>query len=111
MNATTIHMYICTTASAICVSRCTGKERDTESGNDYFGAARYYASSMGRWLSPDPLGMAFADPTDPQSLNHYAYVLNNPLIFFSALHCCTRVALAYIVEERGASLQHALSSV
>jgi hypothetical protein len=30
----------------------TGKERDTESGNDYFGA-RYYASSMGRWLSPD----------------------------------------------------------
>ncbi len=58
----------------------TGKERDSESGNDYFGA-RYFASSMGRWLSPDPLGMAFADPTDPQSLNRYAYVLNNPLIF------------------------------
>jgi RHS repeat-associated protein len=31
----------------------TGKERDTESGNDYF-SARYYASSMGRWMSPDP---------------------------------------------------------
>jgi hypothetical protein len=30
----------------------TGKERDTESGNDYFGA-RYYGSSIGRWLSPD----------------------------------------------------------
>ena len=30
----------------------TGKERDTESGNDYFGA-RYYASSMGRFISPD----------------------------------------------------------
>jgi RHS repeat-associated protein len=30
----------------------TGKERDTESGLDYFGA-RYYASSMGRWMSPD----------------------------------------------------------
>jgi RHS repeat-associated protein len=30
----------------------TGKERDTESGNDYFGA-RYYASSMGRFMSPD----------------------------------------------------------
>ena len=30
----------------------TGKERDSESGNDYFGA-RYYASSMGRWMSPD----------------------------------------------------------
>jgi RHS repeat-associated protein len=33
----------------------TGKERDTESGLDYFGA-RYYASSMGRFSSPDPMG-------------------------------------------------------
>ena len=32
--------------------RSTGKERDAESGNDYFGA-RYYASSMGRFMSPD----------------------------------------------------------
>ena len=32
----------------------TGKERDSESGNDYFGA-RYYGSMMGRFLSPDPL--------------------------------------------------------
>ena len=30
----------------------TGKKRDTESGNDYFGA-RYYASTMGRFMSPD----------------------------------------------------------
>ena len=30
----------------------TGKERDTESGNDYFDA-RYYSSTMGRFLSPD----------------------------------------------------------
>ena len=35
-------------------SHFTGKERDTESGNDYF-SARYYASSMGRFMSPDPL--------------------------------------------------------
>ena len=56
----------------------TGKERDAESGNDYFGA-RYYASSMGRWLSPDK---PFADqhPEDPQSWNLYAYVRNNPLV-------------------------------
>jgi RHS repeat-associated protein len=32
-------------------SKFTGKERDTESGNDYFGA-RYYSSAMGRWMSP-----------------------------------------------------------
>jgi RHS repeat-associated protein len=56
----------------------TGKERDLESGNDYFGA-RYYASTMGRFLSPDPSALAYADPTNPQSLNLYAYVLDNPL--------------------------------
>jgi RHS repeat-associated protein len=33
-------------------SRYTGKERDAESGLDYFGA-RYYGSTMGRWMSPD----------------------------------------------------------
>jgi RHS repeat-associated protein len=60
----------------------TGKERDTESGNDYFGA-RYYASSMGRFMSPDwsakiePVPYAKLD--NPQSLNLYAYVGNNPL--------------------------------
>ena len=59
-------------------SRTTGKERDTESGNDYFGA-RYYASSMGRWLSPDPLYLELHRLTDPQQLNLYSYVRNNPL--------------------------------
>ena len=59
-------------------SRYTGKERDQESGLDYFGA-RYYGSSMGRFMSPDPSQLHFADPTNPQSLNLYAYVVNNPL--------------------------------
>jgi RHS repeat-associated protein len=60
----------------------TGKERDTESGNDYF-EARYYSSAMGRFLSPDwsaqeePVPYAKLD--DPQSLNLYSYVYNNPL--------------------------------
>jgi RHS repeat-associated protein len=60
----------------------TGKERDSESGNDYFGA-RYYASTMGRFLSPDWSAQAepvpYAKLDDPQSLNLYAYVRNNPL--------------------------------
>jgi RHS repeat-associated protein len=61
----------------------TGKERDAESGNDYF-EARYYSSAMGRFLSPDwsakvePVPYSKLD--DPQSLNLYAYVQNNPLI-------------------------------
>jgi len=63
-------------------SCCTGKERDTESGNDYFGA-RYYASSMGRWMSPDWAAKAqpvpYAKLDNPQTLNLYSYVQNNPL--------------------------------
>lgn len=59
-------------------SRFTGKERDTESGNDYF-TARYYGSSMGRFLSPDEPFADF-DPGNPQSWNLYGYVRNNPLI-------------------------------
>jgi RHS repeat-associated protein len=61
----------------------TGKERDNESGLDYFGA-RYYASSMGRWMSPDWSAKAepvpYAKLDDPQSLNLYAYVHNNPVV-------------------------------
>ena len=60
----------------------TGKERDTESGNDYF-EARYYSSAMGRFMSPDWSAKAepvpYAKLDDPQSLNLYAYVMNNPL--------------------------------
>ncbi len=60
----------------------TGKERDSESGLDYFGA-RYYGSALGRWTSPDwsatPTAVPYADFKNPQSLNQYAYVLGNPL--------------------------------
>jgi RHS repeat-associated protein len=45
---------VCVTTTRFPVSRFTGKERDSESGNDYFGA-RYFGSNMGRFLSPDPL--------------------------------------------------------
>jgi RHS repeat-associated protein len=55
----------------------TGKERDTETGLDYFGA-RYNASTMGRFMSPDPVA---GEAASPQSLNLYSYVRNNPLKF------------------------------
>ena len=52
----------------------TGKERDAESGLDYFGA-RYYASSMGRWMSPDwssiQQPVPYTNLNDPQPLNLY----------------------------------------
>ena len=53
----------------------TGKERDSESGLDNFGA-RYNSSAMGRFMSPDSIG---GRPAFPQSWNLYAYVANNPL--------------------------------
>jgi RHS repeat-associated protein len=56
----------------------TGKERDSESGLDNFGA-RYDSSSMGRFMTPDPIFISPARLTDPQGLNLYAYVRNNPL--------------------------------
>src|SRR6185437_13684669 len=55
----------------------TGKERDSESGLDNFGA-RYNASMMGRFMSVDPSRVSM-DPAQPQSWNRYSYVLNNPL--------------------------------
>ena len=60
--------------------RFTGKERDAETGLDYFGA-RYFSAAQGRFTSPDE-PFADQDPVDPQSWNLFGYVRNNPLIFF-----------------------------
>lgn len=77
--------------------RFTGKERDDETGMDYF-LARYYASAQGRFTSPDEFNGGpdelfefiyaasanptfYADPISPQSFNKYQYCLNNPLKF------------------------------
>jgi RHS repeat-associated protein len=76
-----------TCAAYVCFSRSrsTGKERDSESGNDYF-EARYYSSAMGRFMSPDwsakVMPVPYAKLGDPQRLNLYAYVMNNPMIRF-----------------------------
>lgn len=74
----------------------TGKERDRETGLDYFGS-RYYSSQQGRFTSPDEVpsnsqafallgkghptrqALPYADLSNPQSLNKYSYALNNPL--------------------------------
>jgi RHS repeat-associated protein len=62
-------------------SSSPGKERDAEDGLDYFGA-RYYSSAMGRFMSPDwssrPEGVPYAQLDNPQSLNLYGYVGNDP---------------------------------
>ncbi|HEV2351164.1 MAG TPA: RHS repeat-associated core domain-containing protein [Terriglobia bacterium] len=57
----------------------TGKERDSESGLDNFGA-RYNSSIAGRFMSPDPVFVSADRLADPQSLNLYPYARNNPLL-------------------------------
>jgi RHS repeat-associated protein len=55
----------------------TSKERDIETGLDYF-LARYYSSTQGRYSSPDPL-LSSGRVNEPQSWNRYNYCSNNPL--------------------------------
>lgn len=61
-----------------------GKERDTETGNDDFGA-RYYSNRFGRWLSADwsavPAPVPYANLSNPQTLNLYAMVADDPETF------------------------------
>jgi len=95
-----------------CASHFTGKERDAESGNDYF-LARYYNSATGRFLSPDWSAkvepVPYAKLGAPQSLNLYAYVLNNPLNKVDPDgHCrrapgdppCDKVKVSATVQEK-----------
>jgi RHS repeat-associated protein len=62
----------------------TGKERDPETNNDDFDA-RYYSSAYGRFLSADwsstPAPVPYANLTNPQTLNLYAMVSDNPESF------------------------------
>jgi RHS repeat-associated protein len=76
----------------------TGKERDAETvssamqGLDYFGA-RYFSAAQGRFTSPDwsgkPQPIPYADLKDPQTLDLYDYLRNNPLNRTDPDgHCC-----------------------
>lgn len=53
----------------------TGQRLDPSTGLHFYNA-RYYDSQLGRFISPDPF---VQDPGDPQTLNRYSYVRNNPI--------------------------------
>lgn len=56
-----------------------GYLRDSETNLDDANA-RYFASSLGRFMSPDPSGLSLQNPADPQTVNLYSYVRNSPLV-------------------------------
>jgi RHS repeat-associated protein len=58
----------------------TGQNADTTSAL-YDFTFREHSPTQGRWISPDPAGMAAVDLSNPQSWNRYAYVMNSPSNF------------------------------
>jgi RHS repeat-associated protein len=92
----------------------TGKERDPESTLDNFGA-RYLTSTLGRFMSPDPLYIEAHRLADPQQLNLYAYARNNPVKFTDptgldiTLNCDTKAncekAVADFNNRKGAQFK------
>ena len=68
----------------------TGQTQDVIAGPTgvYDFLFRQQASSQGRWLVPDPAGLAAVDLTNPQTWNRYAYVGNNPMSNVDPLGLC-----------------------
>jgi len=100
----------------------SGKERDSESNLDMFGA-RYYGSNLGRFMTPDwaakPTAVPYAMFGNPQSLNLYSYVNNNPTTTLDPDgHCLedacvieggivvTAMAVAYLSSPPGQQMLH-----
>jgi RHS repeat-associated protein len=96
-------------------SRGVGKERDTETGLDYF-EAQHLSSVQGRFTSPDPARFSIRHIENPQKWNMYSYVINNPLARFDPdgrddphivvkavwdkLLCCQKHRVKYLIIQR-----------
>jgi RHS repeat-associated protein len=75
----------------------TGKERDAETGLDYFGA-RYFSGAQGRFTSPDPGPYKLEDP---RTFNRYAYVNNNSLKYVDP----TGREAEYVIDEENKTIR------
>jgi RHS repeat-associated protein len=65
------------TDSGITTHEFTGDEQDAETALAHT-LFRQYSSSIGRWMTPDPAGLAAVNLANPQSWNRYGYVLDDP---------------------------------
>jgi RHS repeat-associated protein len=95
-----------TTPAGTNTKKFTGKERDLESGLDYFGA-RYYGSRIGRFTSMDPLVPFAQGIADPQQWNRYSYARNNPSRYIDpdGRYSCSGSSCASFENERQTALQ------
>ncbi len=59
----------------------TGDLFDNADGYVSHTPFRQYTQAQGRWMTPDPAGLAAVNPMNPQTWNRYAYVGNNPVSF------------------------------
>lgn len=85
--------------------RFTDQEQDPETELYYYGA-RYYNPKLGRFISPDPI---VPSAFNPQSLNRYTYVLNNPVRYTDPTghgECCASDDEGARNEERGYGESH-----
>ncbi len=87
----------------------TGQEEDAETGLYYYGA-RYYDPILGRFISADTI---VPEPTNPQALNRYTYVLNNPLRYidptghwgvYEIISAIIIAVVAWAVDESGGNV-------
>jgi RHS repeat-associated protein len=76
----------------------TSYERDPESSLDY-AIFRYHSSRLGRFMTPDPIAGSIRNP---QSLNRYSYVLNDPTNRVDPLGLCALWCIFYVqYDEKG----------
>ena len=94
-------------------SGTTGVTNTSFAGNDQDTTTNLYDAQFreygiqGRWPSPDPAGVAAANPANPQTWNRYAYVMNNPLTYVdpSGLHICSYLLASTFYADGGVSAQ------
>ena len=80
----------------------TGQKRDASAGLMYYNA-RYYDSALGRFISADTI---VPSAGNPQSLNRYSYVYNNPLRYTDPSGHCPVCAVFYAIWEFFANPSH-----